>query len=149
MGGMRYVTPQGVRATEQHGGEVRHEIASLPGTVVVVRYDSHPPRSLRFDADAEKRRFLDEVPAGELTSVQYHTEGGREHVKVKAKGMEKGGDALFGAMVLVRETNRTATIRLVGPWAQRDAISRITDDMARRVELEGAASASSSTETGG
>jgi hypothetical protein len=135
IGKLRYITPDGIRASDKRRGLVQHDILNHPDVFVKVAFDSNPPRSLRFDADAEKRRFLDQVPNGELTSVQYGEYEGRQHIKIMVRGRQRDGRLVHGNLLLLREGGNTATVRLIGPWEKRDAMNGYIESFSRTMEF--------------
>ncbi|MBI1293057.1 hypothetical protein GC173_17755 [bacterium] len=135
IGQLRYTTPDGYHVVRQKAGYAIHEAGQLPGSTIMVKYDVNPPRNLNFDADAEKRQFLDQVPGARLTSAQYSEEGARKRIKIMVEGLTREKEQLRGALLMVREGNRTATVRIIGPWEDRNEINHQIEKLAASFEF--------------
>lgn len=143
LGAAKYTTPQGLTLLDRGQGFAEHAISYLPGTVLRVEVDPNPPRDLVFDADAERRQFLDQLGSRSVRSAQYHEvkndagELTQRRVKVFASAADEEGRRLHGALMVVRAGQNTATIRAVGPHEDRQEINHLVERMARLMELEG------------
>lgn len=135
LGPISYTAPDGVRVTEKGPGYLVHEIERLPGVVVRVELDASPPRSLKLDADAAKRRFISGIPNGVLRSVQYDKLDQKEIIKVFADGNRETGEKLYGSMMMLRQGNRTARIKVQGPYEDRNQIENIMQRIAMEVKF--------------
>lgn len=135
IGDVHYVTPDGITVTDKGRGFATHELRNLPGVKATVAVDANPPRDFRLDGDVEGRRFVRDLPGGQLTSVQFYELEGRQHLKILAKGTQKDGSGLFGTVVMIREGSKTAAVRATGPVGNRAEIDRLAEDISKRIEL--------------
>lgn len=136
MGPVRYITPEGMKVVKEGRDFVIHEDASIPGTTFTVRTETSPPRSLKFDADAEKRMFLSEVDQSRLTSAQYDEDKKRRTVTIFIEGLdEKTNTPLYGMMKVMRDGDDTASIRALGPRDQRHRITPVVERLSRDITL--------------
>lgn len=136
MGPVRYITPQGMRVVDKGRNYVVHQDEAIPGTTFTVRTETSPPRSLKFDADAEKRMFLSEVSRSRPTSAQYHEEKDRRTVTVFIEGVdEKTNTPLYGMLKVMREGDNTASIRALGPRDHRHRITPVVERLSRDLKL--------------
>ncbi|CAN5483635.1 hypothetical protein BH09SUM1_BH09SUM1_29330 [soil metagenome] len=136
LGAASYTTPIGFHVIEEGPGYVIHSYDRMPDTYIRTEVNQNPPRSLKFDADAEKRKFMDEVPGAILKSVQYRERDERRRIRVLVDGLTKDNKRLYGSMMMVREEGNSAVIKVVGPYENRAAISRLTDNLASGVVLK-------------
>ena len=132
--------------TETGRGFVEHEIAALPDTTVRVAIDSNPPRSFKFDSDAEKRRFMDEIDNSILRSVQASRQPVKDGpvivseqrwMKVITEGQRRDGEKMTGVMLIIREGDRTATIKAIGPHENRLEINRAVETLGSNFRFHG------------
>jgi len=143
LGDANYVTPMGVRAVNSGRGFVEHQIDHLPGVSVRVSIDPNPPRDFKFDSDAATRQFLDELDTSFLRSAQYSKpvyRNGEEvrtqqWMKVFTEGQGSEGP-ISGVLLIVREQNETALIRLIGPRDKRFEMNQMVERIARAVVFE-------------
>jgi hypothetical protein len=135
LGPAEYVTPDGVKVTKTGPGFVEHQVNFLPNSTVRVEVDPNPPRDFKFDADAEKRRFLDELDNSYLRSAQYSENDGVRRIRVFAEGT-RDEQPVHGILYVIRQQTDTATIRLVGPRGDRVEINRLGERLADAMKLE-------------
>lgn len=135
IGKMRYVTPDGFHMVSREPGSISHHYDRLPGTIITVSVDPTPPRSLKLDAEAEKTRFQGEIPNGFSRSAQYKKDDARERVTAFVEGQREDGQRLYGVMALIRENSDTATVKVVGYYENRDAITELVESVVRAIEL--------------
>jgi len=135
IGQLRYTTPEGYKVVARKQGYAEHATDALPDSRIFVRYDVNPPRDIKVDADAEKRRFLDAVPGSRLTSAQYSELDNRTRIKIMLEGMTRDEKKLAGSLLMVREGDRTATIHIVGPWEHRDDINHAVEGLGESLQF--------------
>lgn len=156
IGPVSYIAGEGLDVTEKGRTSVTHEVARIPGSILTVAVDPSPPRDFRFDADAEKRKFVKALPKGYLTSAQYgevddwvRARGSagdiprgekafekkvQERVRVNARGTTPEGEELAGVMIVLREAGSTATVKVVGPYRQAPRLNALAESIADSVE---------------
>lgn len=136
IGPAHYTTPAGVRDTRHGRGFVEHKVEGLDGVTVRVNVDPNPPRDVKFDADAEKRKFLDDLHGSFLRSVQYSEYKGTQKIKIIAHSVDKAGTPLYGTLMMVRAGSNTATIRAVGPRDKQTEMNRLVETLANEMKLD-------------
>lgn len=158
IGAASYIAGDGLAVTDTGRRSVTHEVGHIPGAVLTVSVDPNPPRDFRFDADAEKRKFVKALPRGYLTSAQYaevddwvRARGAagelprgeeafekkiQERVRVNARGTTPAGEEIAGAMIVLREMGRTATVKVTGPYSEAPKLNILVERIADSVEWE-------------
>ncbi len=127
IGPVYYTLPEEVSVVSTGTGYVDHESSKIKDTIIRVEVDTSPPRSLKFDADAERRRFLSEVPGSYTTSVQHVARDNQDNLKLLVRGRDSDGTMLYGAMSVLRSEGNTAVLKIVGPFSERDEINILAE----------------------
>lgn len=136
MGPISYMTSNGVPIVKKGPGYVVHEVDRLPGVTVRVEWDTNPPISLKRDADAAARRFLLQLSQNAmLRSTQYDEVENKRVVKCFAEGTSSSGEPLYGSMMMMRAGDKTARIKVKGPYALRTDIERAMTRIANGIQL--------------
>lgn len=155
IGSVSYTLGDGYPVIEKGRTMVAHAVEAVPGARLEIEVDPNPPRDFRFDADAEKRKFLRALPNANLTSAQYNevtdwvrvrSEGtelpqGEEsfeqktqyRVKINTRARANDGSEMVGVLVVLREMDRTATVRLVGNREDAHTLNRLADKVADEI----------------
>ncbi|MCC5877240.1 MAG: hypothetical protein JJU11_13545 [Candidatus Sumerlaeia bacterium] len=152
IGPVAYTLGDGFPVVEKGRTKVVHDVVSIPGTRLEISVDPNPPRDFRFDADAEKRIFLRSLPNANLTSAQYNevedwvrvvNDGIEEPIgedsferkvqqrmKINTRARPSDAPELTGVLIVLREKNRTATVRIIGNHSDAPALNRLADQVA-------------------
>lgn len=152
IGPVTYLLGDGFPVVEKGRTKVVHEVASIPDARLEIIVDPSPPRDFKFDADAEKRVFLRSLPNANLTSAQYKevedwvrvvNDGGedpigeesferkvQQRMKINTKARPDGAPEQVGVLIVLREKNRTATVRIIGNHSDAPALNRLADQVA-------------------
>lgn len=136
LGAFKYIVPKEFSVVTSGKNFVVHQCSTVPGSKIEIKAEASPPRSLKIDADSAKRKFLKELPSGNLSSSQYYEKDGREVITIFYKGREKDGTRLYAILSVVRETGKTVYIEHVAPWEYKDAMLDANKLLLNLIELK-------------
>ncbi len=134
LGDFRYNTPMNVSTSSPRRGMLVHDYVHAPNTQLSVHLDLTPPRSLKLDGESEMRRFLTEIPRGQVQSVQYQEVRNLQNVRIFADGFDRNGNHLSGQLVMTRIGDKTMIFRAIGPMEEAEAITRLFEWFVRSLE---------------
>ncbi len=137
IGDVSYTTPNNVELESRGRSSVVHKLNEIGGATMKVSVDTSPPRDLSFDADATRRQFLHSMNKAQSRSAQYNELNGVRRVKITADGRDLSGKHTYGTLTLLRNSDTTAILSIVGPWEYRGQIDSFMERMIPKVHLPG------------